>query len=238
VSAVKILSGGAAQGLVNALAPRFLHDTGLALEGEFGAVGAMHAKLRAGAAADVLILTQALIEELARNGLAVMETATDLGVVHTAVAVRSGDHAPGLRDASELRRALLAADQIFFPNPKQATAGIHFAAVLQKLGLTEQVAPRLKTYPNGATAMRALAASTGSRPIGCTQVTEILNTTGATLVGPLPPGCELATTYTAAVASRAEHLDEARALVALLSGRESADARRQAGFAESSPAPS
>ena len=50
-----------------------------------------------------------------------------------------------------------------------------------------------------ATAMRELAAAKGARPIGCTQVTEILNTPGVTLVGPLPEGCALATIYTGAV---------------------------------------
>ena len=59
-----LLSGGAAQGLVAALAPAFEAETGCRIEGEFGAVGAMAAKLRAGAPADLLILTAALIAEL------------------------------------------------------------------------------------------------------------------------------------------------------------------------------
>ena len=48
--------------------------------------------------------------------------------------------------------------------------------VLRQLGVHDEVAPRLKTAPNGATAMRALAASRGRRPIGCTQATEIRST--------------------------------------------------------------
>lgn len=230
--ALKILSGGAAQGLVHALAPGFREETGFSVEGEFGAVGAMQAKLRAGTRADILILTAALIPDLTRDGLAVEGSARDLGTVHTAVAVRSGDHAPAVRDGEDLRRALLQADEIYFPDPQQATAGIHFAGVLAKLGIADAVAPRLRTFPNGATAMRELAASTSARPIGCTQVTEILNTSGVTLVAPLPPGSELATTYTAAVASGAEHPQEARRLVALLAGEEAREARRAAGFSE------
>jgi hypothetical protein len=65
---LKILSGGAAQGLVNALAPQFETQTGFRIEGEFGAVGAMAAKLRSGVSADLLILTSALIAELTREG--------------------------------------------------------------------------------------------------------------------------------------------------------------------------
>ena len=58
---------------------------------------------------------------------------------------------------------------------------------------------RLRPYPNGATAMRALAGARRTSPIGCTQVTEILNTPGVALVGPLPKQFELATVYTAGV---------------------------------------
>ena len=54
--------------------------------------------------------------------------------------------------AAELAIALLAADEIHFPDPKQATAGIHFAKVLDALGIAEEVASGLKTFANGATA--------------------------------------------------------------------------------------
>ena len=46
--------------------------------------------------------------------------------------------------------------------------------------------------------MRALAASAARRPLGCTKETEIRATPGIVLVGPLPPGCDLKTVYTAA----------------------------------------
>ena len=67
---LQILSGGAAQGLVHALSSQFKADTGCEIEGTFGAVGAMRDKLLGGAPADMLILTSALIAELARIGSA------------------------------------------------------------------------------------------------------------------------------------------------------------------------
>ena len=94
---------------------------------------------------------------------------------------------------------LLAADAIFVPDTKASTAGIHVAKVLAQLGIADEVAARLKIFPNGATAMRELAASDARRPIGCTQSTEIISTNGVMLSGSLPPGCELATMYTAGI---------------------------------------
>ena len=40
------------------------------------------------------------------------------------------------------------------------------------------MSPRLKTYPNGASAMHELAQAKGARLLGCPQVTEIKNTPG------------------------------------------------------------
>jgi molybdate transport system substrate-binding protein len=227
---LEVLSGGAAQGLVAALEARFKAETGCDISGTFGAVGAMRDKLVGGAPADLLILTSALIAELACSGLVVAGSATDIGVVRTGVAIRTGDAAPPIGDATALRTALLAAEAIYFPDPKLATAGIHFAKVLDALGIAVEVVPRLRPHPNGAAAMRALAEATGARAIGCTQVTEILSTPGVTLVGPLPEEFELATVYTAGVSALTAQPAAARHLAAMLSGEEARALRERAGF--------
>ncbi len=227
---LKILSGGAAQGLVNALAPQFKADTGCDIDGAFGAVGAMRDKLVAGAPADLLILTASLIAELTRAGHVAPGSTTDLGSVLTGVAVRQNDPSPPIGDAANLRAALRAADGIYFPDPKLATAGIHFAKVLGALGIADELAPKLRAFPNGAAAMTALAASPESRPIGCTQITEILNTPGVTLLGPLPQEFELATVYTAGVCTAAALPDPARRFAALLTSESTRPLRERAGF--------
>jgi molybdate transport system substrate-binding protein len=157
-------------------------------------------------------------------------SAADLGAVATGVAVRSGDPAPAIGDADALRAALRAADDIYFPDPKLATAGIHFAKVLERLGIADEVAGRLRTFPNGAAAMRALAELKGGRPIGCTQATEILNTPGVTLVGNLPRDFALATVYRLGISTEARSPELARRLAALLTGEATRDLRRKLGF--------
>ena len=230
MTSLKILSGGAAQGLVASLAPAFKEQTGLAIEGEFGAVGAMAGKLRGGTPADIVILTAKIIADLAAENLVVPASITDVGLVETAIAVRTGDAKVTINDAASLRAALLAADAIFVPDTKASTAGIHVAKVLQQLGIVEEVTDRLKIFPNGATAMRQLAASDAIRPIGCTQSTEILNTADVVISGSLPKGCELATMYTAAVTTMAADPGHARDLIELLSGADQVKLRERAGF--------
>jgi molybdate transport system substrate-binding protein len=230
MSALNILSGGAAQGLVKSLAPAFKAKTGLDIEGEFGAVGTMAGKLREGVPADIVVLTAALIADLVRENLVTSDSISDVGVVETAMAVRAGDPLVSAKDAASLRAALLGADAIFVPDATKSTAGIHVAKVLQQLGIADEVAARLRIHPNGATAMRHLAASQAARPVGCTQSTEILSTAGVVLSGSLPPGCELATIYTAAVTTRAAHAAQAQILIDLLTGPDQRELRIQAGF--------
>jgi len=169
MSHLNILSGGAAHGLVSSLAPAFKTQTGFEIKGEFGAVGGMADKLRQGVAADLIILTSALVTKLAAEKLAAASSIKDVGLVETALAVRSGDPKLSVKSADDLRAAFLAADAVFVPDTKSSTAGIHVASVLTQLGIADEVASRLKIHPNGASAMRELAASDAKRPIGCTQ---------------------------------------------------------------------
>ena len=230
MNSLNILSGGAAQSLVASLAPHFKTRTGFAIAGEFGAVGAMADRLRSGVAADIVIFTAGLIAKLAEEGLVVPSSISDIGRVETALAVRSRDPRLLVGNAADLRAAFLAADAIFVPDTKASTAGIHVANVLEQLGIAEAVTAGLKIYPNGATAMRHLAASEAARPIGCTQSTEIISTKGVELSGSLPPGCELATMYTAAATTHAHGVVQAQALIDLLTSSGARAARTKAGF--------
>jgi molybdate transport system substrate-binding protein len=230
MNSLNILSGGAAQGLVGSLAPAFKARTGFDIVGEFGAVGAMADKLRQGAAADIVILTAAIVARLAEEKLVMASSIADVGLVETALAVRASDSPVTARDAAGLRECLLASDAIFVPDTKASTAGIHVAKVLVRLGIADEVAARLRIFPNGATAMRELAASDARRPLGCTQSTEIISTAGVMLSGALPPGCELATMYTAGVTTRTAHAPQARELIALLIGAGQREQRERAGF--------
>lgn len=198
-----VLSAGAAQAALTGLAARL----GVELQAEFGAVAAMRRRFLDGAACDVLVLTRPMIEELAARGQ--LSSWNDLGSVRTAIAVRESDPLPDVRSADKLRAALVAAQEIYFPDPQTATAGIHFAGVLKQLG----VSGKRCTFASGAIAMREMAAARAARVIGCTQETEIRNTPGAKLVAPLPEGLELTTLYSAGIARGSAKAELARGFV-------------------------
>ncbi len=222
---LRLLSAGAAHAIVHTVA----RAAGVEIEGSFGAVGAILERFGAGEACDVVILTRAQVDALAAQHRVAAGTPADLGPVATAIAVRAGQSAPDISSESALRAALLGADALYFPDPTRATAGIHFAKVLDRLGIRAELESRLRTYPNGATAMRELASSRG-RPLGCTQAAEILATHGLQLVAPLPRGFDLETVYTAAVSAGSRNPQAAGAFVARLTGPATRAERTAAGF--------
>jgi molybdate transport system substrate-binding protein len=212
---LRLLSGGAAQRLVQAVAPRFRAETGREIDGTFGAVGAMREKLAAGVPADLVILTAALVSQLEKEGSVMRGSARAIGVVPTGLTVRVGESQPRIGNIDSVRAALLVADGIYVPDLQQSTAGLHFAKVLEQLGIRAEVESRLHVFPNGNAAMGALAKASG-RPIGCTQVTEILGTPGVKLVGLLPQAIGLSTTYAAGICGRAQSPDLARRFIDMI----------------------
>jgi molybdate transport system substrate-binding protein len=227
---VHLLCAGAAKGLVQALAPAFEADTGARLAVEFGAVGTMKERLLAGAPCDLLVVTAPMVAELVAARRLDGGCAADLGIVRTGIAVPLGTRPPEVSTTEALREALARASALFFPDPERATAGIHFAKVLRSLGLHEVLAPRLRTYPQGAAAMQALADAGDAAALGCTQVSEILATRGVALAGPLPPAQGLATVYRGARTQASRQPALAEDLLRRLTGPGGAAARQAAGF--------
>ncbi len=229
-SQLHILSGGAAQGLVTQLSERFQAAQQCDVVGTFGAVGMMKDALLSGTPCDVLILTDTLIAQLTTSGQLIADSAKNIGMVKTGVAVKSGEKAVDVSSPTALKATLQAARGIYFPDPIKATAGIHVMKVLRELGLETELATRLRPYPNGAAAMKAMAETNEPGLLGCTQATEILFTDGVDLVALLPKEFELATTYTAAVCRQSNQLRHAVALINLMVSKELAALRLDCGF--------
>lgn len=229
-SPLHLLSGGAAQGLVAQLQPVFETSKSCSLTGTFGAVGMMQDRLLTGAPCDVIILTRALIDRLIVSGQLMPGSDKDLGVVKTGIAVKTGEVPVDVSTPAQLKAALQAATGIYFPDPVKATAGIHVMNVLKALGLDTELADRLRPFPNGASAMKAMAQCAEPGLLGCTQITEILFIDGVELVAPLPQAFELTTMYTAAVCSRSTEPDLAAELIAAMTHPDTAALRKTCGF--------
>jgi len=226
---LRILSAGAAQAVVEPVMAAFKQE-GHGFKAEFGAVGAMKARLLEGATADLIILSSAMIDELIGAGHVVAGSRADLGRVGTGVAVRAGSPLPDVRTVDVLRGNLLAATKIVCPDPATATAGKIVMSALERMGIADQSRPKLRFFPNGYAAMSWLAASGGALEVGITQNTEIKANKGVTFVGPLPDELQMKTTYSAGLAARADDAEGARSFIARLTGSANRAALKAAGY--------
>jgi molybdate transport system substrate-binding protein len=230
LATLNIFCAGAAQAVVTEIAAKFQRDSANLVTANFGAVGAMKARVVAGEPADVIVLTAALIDELIQQGLVVPGSRVDLGKVGTGVAVRAGTPLPDVSDTRVLRGNLLAATRILFPDPAVATAGKVVMSALDKMGITEEVKSRLKFFPNGYAAMNDLAQSSGLLEMGITQITEIVANKGVTLVGPLPAEVQNIAVYSVGLATRSAHPERAKELIRRLTGFNAKPVLSAAGF--------
>jgi molybdate transport system substrate-binding protein len=226
---LRILSAGAAQAVVEPLMAALKEDRHEAVA-EFGAVGAMKFRLLDGAAADVIVLTAALIDELIESGQVVAGSRADLGRVGTGVGVRKGTPLPDVSTVDTLRGNLLAATRIVCPDPATATAGKVVMQALGRMGIVDQSKSKLQFFPNGYAAMKWLAASDGELEVGITQNTEIKANKGVTYVGPLPDELQMKTVYSAGLCARARDPEAARAFLARLTGPANRPALAAAGY--------
>jgi len=229
MATLRILSAGAAQAVVEPLIAAFKHN-GHDVAAEFGAVGAMKARLLEGAPADVIVLTAAMVDELIAAGHVSPGSRADLGRVGTGVAVRAGTPLPEVRTIETLRGNLQAATKIVCPDPATATAGKIVMGVLERMGIAEEARPKLQFFPNGFAAMKWLAASRGELEIGITQNTEIKANKGVTYVGPLPDELQMKTIYSAGLCAQARDVETAKSFLMRLTGPSNRQTLESAGY--------
>jgi molybdate transport system substrate-binding protein len=210
---LKVFSAAAVKLVVSDLADAFRQETGHTVRFTFDTVGAVRQKAAA-EPADVLIVTDAALDDLARQGIVVAGTRTDIARVGVGVAVKQGVPLPDISTPEALKQTLLAVKSLVYVDPARgATSGIHFAGVLARLGIADAVKDKTLLWPGG---FAAEAVAKGQAELCVNQISEILPVPGVTLVGPLPKDLQKVTTYSGGLGARSAAPDAARALLAFL----------------------
>jgi molybdate transport system substrate-binding protein len=210
---VRVISAGAVRAIVTELAKAYEQETGNTVVMTFGAMGVVRQKL-ASDPADVVIMSDTVIEDSMAKGSVVAGTRTDIAHTGMGVGVREGAPKPDISSADALKKTLLDAKSIVYVDPAQgATSGIHFASVLQKLGIADAVKPKTKLVPGG---YPAELVAKGEVELVAHQISEIVPVKGVTLVGPLPKGLQKLTIYSAGVAAKSTAPELARGFISFL----------------------
>ena len=210
------------------LIPAFEHQSGHKVVVTFGSGAGTKDRVLRGEAFDVPVV-QPPYENVIASGHVVAASATPLASVALGIAVKAGAAKPDIGDAATVKRLLLAAQTIAYPDPAGgAAAGVSFEAALAKLGIAEAMKPKLKTARAGSGAMALVAK--GDAELGITFISEILPEPGVTLVGPFPRDVAAPTALVAFVGAASKAPDAAKALIAFLAAPEAASVYRARGM--------
>ena len=213
---IMVLTGGAYRAVVVAVVPTFEQQTGHKVTVVNDTVGALVRCIGAGEAFDVVVVTPAAIERLAREGKVVRGVRTDLAKVGVGVMVRAGAPKPDVSTVEAFKRAVLDAKSIAYIDPESGgSSGIYVAGLLARLGIAEQVKGKTRLKKGGHVSDFVLS---GEAALGIHQMSEIVSTEGIDLVGPLPAEIQNYTTYAAGIGTAVRDRAAAEGLIRTLAG--------------------
>ena len=214
-AAIKVLSAGAVQSMVEALGREFERASGNKLDLIFNTAGSLRDRVKSGEAADLVILSESFIASLDKPGMFVPGSIINLGRTVTGVAVREGAPVPDISTPGAFKQALLKAKTVAYTDPKAGgSGGIMFAAMLQRLGIAEAVNKKAVLGQRGSEVAQSIAE--GRAEIGTTFISEVLPVKGVKVIGPLPGELHTANTYTAAIPAGSASRAAATALLRAL----------------------
>jgi molybdate transport system substrate-binding protein len=218
---IALLAAGASKETVSELIPGFEKTTGHRVVATWAAAPAIRKRLADGEAFDLVITSADDIDGFVAQGKLTPGSRTDLMKTGVGVAVRAGAPRPDIGSTEALKRALLAAPSI---GRSAGTSGEYVVALFARLGLADQLMPRLKQVPPGKQVADMLAA--GDVEIGLQQASELIHAPGIAYLGPL----QKTTVYAAGIPAGARQPAAAKALVETLTGPAAAAVIRHNGM--------
>jgi molybdate transport system substrate-binding protein len=215
MAAIKVMSTGAVESMVEALGHEFERSSGHHLTMSFMTAGALRDAFLGGQIPDLLVLPDAAMRTLEQEGRIVPGTRTPLASSVTGLAILKGAPVPDIATADAFKRALTAAKSVSYTDPKAGgSSGKFFAELLQRLGIADEVNAKAVLGNRGADVARAVAE--GRAELGTTFISEMLPFKELQVIGPLPGEFANTNTYTAGIPAAAAHAEAARALLSTL----------------------
>jgi len=214
---IKLLTSNSMHGVLDELLPRFEGARGHKVEVSYDPAKVMLARIRAGETADLAILGASAIDALVKEGRIVAASRRELARCGVGVGVRKGAPRPDIGSAKAFRQALLGAKSIAYT--LEGASGIHFAGLIERLGIAAQVRAKARTQAGG---LVGELVARGEAELAVQQIPEIMAVPGVDYAGPLPKALQLITTSAAGIFADAAQPDAARALLDFLAAPGSA----------------
>jgi molybdate transport system substrate-binding protein len=209
---IKVLCSNSTHAVMDELVPEFERASGHKVSISYDPAKIMLQRIQRGETADLAILGAPAIDDLTKQGKIAAGSRRDLARCGIGVAVRAGAPKPDIGSVEAFKRALLNAKSV--AHTESGVSGMHFAGLIERLGIAEQVKAKARTQPGGL--VGELVAS-GEAEIAVQQIPELMAVPGIEVVGPLPRELQKITLVSAGIFAASRDPEAAQALIEFLS---------------------
>ncbi|HWF95576.1 MAG TPA: substrate-binding domain-containing protein, partial [Xanthobacteraceae bacterium] len=224
---VKFLCGFALESAMKELVPEFQKTTADTVIVFYASVGAIANRVRQGEIADVAIVSPEQSRNLEKEGKII--AAAPVAKVGIGVAVKKGAGRPDISTVDAFKRALLGARSIAMADPARGSpVSAYLVGLFDRLGIGPELRGKTILMPSNVETFDALAR--GDAEIAASQVSEIVASPYADLVGPLPSDIQNFTVLTATVPKAATAPEAAKAFIEFLTSSHAGSIYRSKGM--------
>ncbi|BAO29036.1 substrate-binding domain-containing protein [Sulfuritalea hydrogenivorans] len=222
---IRGISSMATRQVLAELAAAYRMQRGVAVS--FESVGGVDAakRVQAGEPFDLVVLAADAIDRLVASGHVVADSKADLVRSTVAIAVRAGAARPDVGSEGALRRAVLAAKTLGYST---GPSGTELMKLFERWGIADEVRERVVQAPPGVPVAQLVAE--GKVELGFQQYSEMAHAFGIAVVGTMPPGCEIVSTFAGALCAASTQPEAVRDLLDFMRSPEAALTKRRQGM--------
>jgi molybdate transport system substrate-binding protein len=217
---VKIVATIAVQGAFTEIEPTLQTRSGVPVEIEFATTAALVERLSNGEGADLAVLTQDAVRQLAAKGQ--VRSWTDLVVSVIGIAVAADASLPPMKTTEDFVAFLKATPSIAYT--ERGVSGVHMAQLIERFGLADVVKPKAVVVDGFA----GTPLNEGRVAAAVQQISE-LKFTGAKNIVRLPDELQVRTIFTLALLNGTTRATDAVKFFRALTSFEAAAAYERSG---------
>jgi molybdate transport system substrate-binding protein len=225
-NALRMLVSNGMKGTMEELQPQCEKAVGRSLAIQFGSTASLKKRIEMGEAFDVTIITTEAIGDLIKEGKLAGASRVDVGRSELGIGIRAGAPKPDIRTPETLKKTLLDAKSITYPQDGASRGSIE--KMFDRMGIATDVKPKIILAPGSGPATESVAA--GQAAMVITLFSEIVPIRGVEILGPLPGEYQLDIRFAAATSATSQNAAAAKALITFLAGPKAAPVLKAKGI--------
>ena len=222
---IQVFTGNSMRTVLTELLPQFERDSGRQVSVSYDPAQIVLKRIANGESADLAFLGEPAIDKLIQQGKIAAASKRALARLGAGVAVRAGAPHPDIGSVEAFKRMLLDAKTIAYAS--EGASGIHFAGLIERLGIAAQIKSKARTRPGGLVGELVVS---GEAEIALQQIPELMAVPGIDVVGPFPAELQKISVTTAGIFAASRQSEAAQALLDFLTAPAAARVFRAKGL--------